>query len=76
MLTQTHVAMSRHQAQLFKVVNMSCWSVNSFAFSREKLHERFGASDKSNELTDQQDMFCFKHASTCYTSNNNEKKFD
>ena len=23
--------------------NMSCWSVNSFDFAREKLHERFSA---------------------------------
>ena len=36
---------------------MSCWSVNSFNFSREK----------SNELTDQHDMFCFNHASAFYT---------
>ena len=40
--------------------NMSCWSVNSFDFS----------SENSNESTDQQDMFCFNHASTFYTSNN------
>ena len=31
---------------------------------------------KSNESTDQQDMFCFKHASTFYTSNINDKKND
>ena len=41
---------------------MSCWSVNSFDFSREKLHERFSASavffsEKPNELPDQQDIF-------------------
>ena len=32
------------------------------------------SSEKSNELPDQQDMFCFNHASTFYTSNNIEKK--
>ena len=31
---------------------------------------------KSNELTDQQDMFCFNHASTFYTSNNIKKNVD
>ena len=31
------------------------------------------SSEKSNELTDQQDMFCFNHASALYTSNNIEK---
>ena len=32
---------------------MSCWSVNSFDFSREKLHERFSARllDKFQEKT-------------------------
>ena len=39
---------------------MFCWSVNSFDFS----------SKKSKKLTDQQDMFCFNHASAFYTSNN------
>ena len=29
------------------------------------------SSTKSNELTDQQDIFCFNHASAFYTSNNN-----
>ena len=28
------------------------------------------SSEKSNELTDQQDMFSFNHASAFYTSNN------
>ena len=28
------------------------------------------SSEKSNELTDQQDIFCFNHASAFYTSNN------
>ena len=31
------------------------------------------SSEKSNDLTDQQDVFCFNHASTFYTSNNIEK---
>ena len=31
---------------------------------------------KSNELTDQQDMFCFNHASAFLTSNNIEKNAD
>ena len=56
------------------VVNMFYLSVNSFDFAREKLHERFGT--KSNELTDQQDMFCFNHASACYTINNIVKIVD
>ena len=47
---------------------MPCWSVNSLIFSREKLHER--SSEKSYELTDQQDMFCFNHASAFYMSIN------
>ena len=50
-------------------------------FGGEKLHERFGASaffsaKKSNELTDQQDMFCFNHASAFYMSNNIVKNVD
>ena len=44
---------------------MSCLSVNLFDFTREKI-----SSAKSNELTDQQDMFCFNHVSAFYTSNN------
>ena len=31
------------------------------------------SSEKSNELADQQDMFCFNHASTFYTSNSTVK---
>ena len=31
------------------------------------------SSEKSGNLTDQQDMFCFNHASAFYTSNNIEK---
>ena len=31
---------------------------------------------KSNELTDQQDMFCFNHACTSYTSNDIKKNVD
>ena len=49
---------------------MSC----SFDFVRRILHERFGASSafnaKSNELTEQQDMFCFNHVSAFYMSSN------
>ena len=41
---------------LFKQ-DTSCWSVNSFDFSLEKLQSR----EKSNELTDQQDMFYYIH---------------
>ena len=33
-------------------------------------------SEKSSELTDQQDMFCFNHASAFYTSNNIVKNVD
>ena len=33
-------------------------------------------SEKSNELTDQQDMFCFNHASAFYTRNDIEKNVD
>ena len=32
--------------------------------------------EKSNELTDQQDMFCFHHTSVFYMSNNIKKNFD
>ena len=32
------------------------------------------SSEKSIESTDQQDMFRFNHASTCYTSDNIENK--
>ena len=32
--------------------------------------------EKSNELTDQQDMLCFNHASAFYTSNTIVKKVD
>ena len=44
-------------------------------FRGGKLHRRFSASavfssEKSNELTDQQDVFCFNHLSAFYTSNN------
>ena len=51
---------------------MSCWSVNSFDFTREKLNECSFFSAKSKESTDQQDMFkfFFNHASPFYTSNN------
>ena len=47
-------------------------------FAREKLHERFSASAvfQRNELTQQQDMFCFNHASAFYTSNNIVKNVD
>ena len=34
------------------------------------------SSEKSNESTDQQDMFCFNHASAFYTSNNVVKNVD
>ena len=34
------------------------------------------SSEKSNELTDQQDMFCFNHASAFYTSNSAVKNVD
>ena len=34
------------------------------------------SSEKSNELTDQQDVFCFNPASTFYMSNNMEKDVD
>ena len=54
--------------------------VNSFDFSWEKLRERFGecsfSSKKSNELIDQQDMFCFNHASAFCTSNDIDKNVD
>ena len=36
---------------------MSCWSVNLFDFSLKKLHSR----EKSNELTEQQDMCYYIH---------------
>ena len=64
---------------------MSCWSINSFDFSWEKLHKRFSASavlpqeffrQKSNELTDEQDMFCFNRASAFYMNNNTVKNVD
>ena len=47
----------------------------------EKLHERFSvsavsSSEKSNELTDQQDMFRYNHTSTFYTGNNIDKNVD
>ena len=32
--------------------------------------------EKSNKLTDQQDIFCFNHASTFYTSNNIDKNVE
>ena len=38
--------------------------------------ERIFFSKKSNELTDQQDMFCFNHASAFYMSNNIVKNVD
>ena len=34
------------------------------------------SSTKSNELTDQQDMFCFNHTYAFYTSNNIVKNVD
>ena len=45
------------------------------------MHERFSASavfpaKNRKELTDQQDMFCFNHASASYTSNNIVKNGD
>ena len=44
-------------------------------FRGGKFHRRVSAnavfsSEKSNELTDQQGMFCFNHSSAFYTSNN------
>ena len=53
------------------VENMSCWSVNSFNFTR-----KIFSSAKSNELIDQQDTFCFNHASAFYTSNNIMRNVD
>ena len=50
--------------------NMPCWSVNSFDCALEKLHScwsaRFFSRAKSNELSDQQDMFFYRHASRQY----------
>ena len=37
---------------------------------------QFFSSEKSNELTDQQDMFCFNHVSAFYMSNKIEKNID
>ena len=34
------------------------------------------SNEKLNELTDEQDMFCFNHASAFYTSNNIVKNVD
>ena len=41
------------------------------------LHREYSFSrENSNELTDQQDMFCFNHASIVHTSNNIKKNDD
>ena len=66
-----------------KLCSKSCWSVNSFNFrgknawalQRECSFSSF-SSENSNELTDQQDMFRFTHASAFYTSNNIVKNVD
>ena len=39
-------------------------------------HECSFSSEKSNEFTEQRDMFCFNHASAFYTSNNVVKDVD
>ena len=61
--------------------NLYLCYVNSFDFAREKLHERFStsavfSSTKSNQLTDQQDMFSLNHAYAFYTINSIMKNVD
>ena len=58
------------------LANLSIRSIFRGKFARALRCKCSFSSEKSNELTDQQDVFCFNHASTFYTSNNMEKYVD
>ena len=61
-----------------KHILLVCWFVWFFAgkIARALQRECSFSSDKSSELTHQQDMFCFNHAFASYTSNNIVKNVD